>query len=64
MTPKLTDKDRMSVSVADFMTAIQQLLRPRSKDEGWKTPVENEPTKEELEEGYKLLKDTSKTTRS
>ena len=59
---KLTDKDRNPVSVSDFTSAIRQLLRPRPKSK-WKsvsTDGELKPTKEDLEEGYKIIKGIKK----
>lgn len=54
---KLTDKDRAPVSVSDFTSAIRQLFRSRPKPK-WKSALTGElnPTKEDLEEGYKIVK--------
>ena len=54
---KLTDKARDPVSVSNFTSALRQLLRPRPKSK-WKSALTGElnPTKEDLEEGYKIIK--------
>ena len=59
---KLTDKDRDPVSVSDFTSAIRQLIRPRPKSKWKSVPMDGEvkPTKEDLEEGYKIVKGIKK----